>query len=509
MPRFVPVPAPAPSQRFVPRTQETRERPQGAGLGFLASKAGMSLLGLGAGFAGNQGLQTFSQGGHALLNLFRGGQQIAQGQNAPGALSLGSGLGGAMSTGGALLQPSSGIGRLFGVPPNPALGNTFGTVGGALGGLAGTAGGAYALSQGNLRGAQGLVGSLGSLANLAPATWTLGGVPLSASGAASQAALAGGAELMGAGTGAGAASMGAGTYGASLGGALGSLAIPMLVGSVVENLVNFGLGEGAYGQTKLPFGRGNRFSSADNLASQTSRYVGYQLEGSVLGAIKEATNPVQLLELAGQGANLAPHGEAQIYHPTLGWSGDWDDPASPAFMQALQTMIQTGDPDLLRDFIGGVTIKTGEGGATSDNWLLTDWYRRKLVSLLPESHPVRQDPTGLFQDVPERYQPEAWVRAEVDRAQTAKRQTEEDQTPSGLEFWSLPIMPEWHGVTQTPLAPLLRAPAEYQLTPEQMRALGAEITPPRSYAERVEEGRDRAPEPESGTPEWYARYLPL
>lgn len=163
------------------------------------------------------------------------------------------------------------------------------------------------------------------------------------------------------------------------------------------------MGKGMFGPTPLPFGRGRGFSAADNLASQTSKYLSTKIAEGLQGVIQQAKSPMDLLGLAAAGrttqgpyhSSLAPHGEVQFFHPAYG------EPA--AFQAALKRIVETDDAGLLRQFISGVSIQTGETGATTHNFALTDWYRRQLVSLLPEDSPLRKDMAGLFEPLPAGY----------------------------------------------------------------------------------------------------------
>ena len=199
------------------------------------------------------------------------------------------------------------------------------------------------------------------------------------------------------------------------------LAIPGVIAAAVENIVNAALGEGAYGQTPLPFtGRGvgnNWLSSADNAASQISAMTGLKGATQLQGVIQSATDPGQLLGLALAGPGLSPHGEVQFYmvgpngETLSGGKGGVQQTPTNAAYEALVRRAAQNDPQALRDFISRVRIQSGESGAAKDDYLLTDWYRRKLVSLLPETHPVRQDVAGLFEPTPANQLPEARANA--------------------------------------------------------------------------------------------------
>jgi len=83
-----------------------------------------------------------------------------------------------------------------------------------------------------------------------------------------------------------------------------------------------------------------------------------------------------------------------------------------------------------------VHIKTGKTGGTEENWLLTDQYRRKLVSLLPANHLVRQEVeagrTDVFGPTPWQYTPtagiEQWI-LEIRRAGKSSASIEQIRCP--------------------------------------------------------------------------------
>src|SRR4029077_4104615 len=83
-----------------------------------------------------------------------------------------------------------------------------------------------------------------------------------------------------------------------------------------------------------------------------------------------------------------------------GSGGTYDRPTSQQMTDNVTQIAATGDPDLLREFIQGVMVKVGATGQGETDWALTDLYRRSLVNLLPENHPIRleaqSNPTALF-----------------------------------------------------------------------------------------------------------------
>ena len=95
----------------------------------------------------------------------------------------------------------------------------------------------------------------------------------------------------------------------------------------------------------------------------------------------------------------------------FGFGGDWDDPPSPTFRATLERIASTGDPVLLRQYLSGISIQSGETGVVPHNYLLTDWYRRTFIKLLPLDHPVRQNLAGLFEPTPTQYLPAARAAA--------------------------------------------------------------------------------------------------
>jgi crotonobetainyl-CoA:carnitine CoA-transferase CaiB-like acyl-CoA transferase len=93
-------------------------------------------------------------------------------------------------------------------------------------------------------------------------------------------------------------------------------------------------------------------------------------------------------------------GQVQFWHERYGHGGDWDDPTDARFREIV-ARAASGDMNALRDFISGIHVKTGPGGATADNFALTDYYRRELASKAGIT-----DPSGLFEPTPPGYRPE-------------------------------------------------------------------------------------------------------
>ena len=217
---------------------------------------------------------------------------------------------------------------------------------------------------------------------------------------------------------------------------------------------------------------------------------GYTLEDQLPETFSRATNPLQLLGFALAGPALAPNGEVQIAHSTWGSGGDFDTPVSPQLAENLSKIAATGDPDLLREYIRGVSIRTGSSGTTQDNWLMTDTYRRTLVSLLPASHPVRQEAeagtSDLFGSTPDNYSAtggiEQWLS--VERQSAAAQWAGEPDPVRASENAKMIVRlqagetPRWqpplrYGVEgqapyrNWPPSSLFRQPGELELTAEQ------------------------------------------
>lgn len=387
--RTPPAPRQAPAQTPTPTGNGTPSEDPALGQASSAGKLGTSLLGLGAKLTGSNGLSNLSTGAQSLLSAFNAYRAFQGGHPAQGALSTGQSVAGGLRLGAQYLPES-----LSQYAP------MVGTAGGALGALTGLAGAGLGFAQGDIRsGIQGTISGLSGLAALAPAGATIGGVSI-ASGAGGLAGTGLGAGLLGGaaaggaaggaaagGAAAGSAAAGAGAAaGASIAGALGAIGIAFAVGYAVENIVNAALGEGAYGKTPLPFGRNKdasqRFSSADNLASQKSKFAGMQLGNQLQGKIESAPlDKDWFLGLMSSAQSLAPNGEVQMENK-YGFGGDWDDPQSPEYGAAIQRAI-AGDPDTLRDIIGTTNIKTGETGVVGLNPDLTETFRTKMLYSLP------------------------------------------------------------------------------------------------------------------------------
>ena len=460
MPRFVPVAAPsspAPAPRFQPTAGPGRFRP-------VASP---------------------QQGG--------GGGAPS---GSPGLQAAGAGVG--------LAKAATGLGSVF-ASPSSGLGANFPT---AQGGLQ-TAGGILNLAQG--RTVPGALQTAGGLTSLAG---TAGVIPKEIAGPASAAL----------GIGSGIYDITQGGSGQDLAMGMASLANPafgtvyagsQLAGAAMDALTG---NRGPFAQTPLPIvERGMNWSVAENASSQTSKMRGVQLAQSLQSAIERATDPVSLYGIAAMGGNpnwsSLPTGELQFTHR---------DTSTPEAYRQLYTAART-DPEALRRFISGVGIQTGEGGATTENYPLTDWYRRQLVSLLPAESPLRQDMAGLFAPIPTSYSAPLQQMAGINLASLP--------LGSQLGFGLSPedLRGDLGGIYAQPmLSAFGRTPAEYQQLQQLHTKAKAAYTSPdlAQYVDRqtypgyyagVDQGPVpwpsqvpvQPPEPQPGTPEWYAKYVPL
>ena len=390
-------------------------------------------------------------------------------------------------------------------PTVPGLGANFQTVAGGLQTAAGVA---------DLFGGRTVPGALRTAGGLTSLAGTAGAIPSRIAGPVSAAL----------GIGSGIYDITQGGSGQDLAMGVASLANPafgtiyagsQLAGTVMDALTG---NRGPFAPTPLPVvERGLNWSAAENASSQISKLRGVQTARSLQSAIEQATDPVSLYGIAAMGGNpnwsALPTGELQFTHR--------DTPTPEAYRQ-LYTAART-NPEALRRFISGVSIQTGEGGATTENYPLTDWYRRQLVSLLPASSPLRQDMTGLFAPVPQSYLAPLQQMAGINLASLP--------LGSGLEFGLSPedLRGDLGGIyTQPLLSAFGRTPEEYQQLQQLHAKAQAAYTSPdlAQYADRqtypgyyggVDQGAVPwpsqvpigPPEPEPGTPEWYARYVSL
>jgi hypothetical protein len=318
------------------------------------------------------------------MSAFNAYRNFQQGNPAQGALNTTAAIGGGMR----LASQSPGFLNSFGVGQYaPAIG----TAGSALGAVGGLAGAGLAFANGDVRGGvQGTIGGLASAANLAPVGATLGGVPIASTaggvaGTGLGAGVAAGAEGT---TAAGSAAAGGATAaaGASIAGALGAIGLVYAAGFAVQNIVNAILGEGEYGKSPLPFGRSQnaslRFSAADNMASQKSKFAGMMGSNQVSGAIQSSPkDPNWLLGFMNNAGGLSQHGEVQIANK-FGQGGDWRTEKSPEYAAAIQRA-QAGDIPTIRDIIKTTQIQTGETGATNVDPKATESFRAKLLYSYP------------------------------------------------------------------------------------------------------------------------------
>lgn len=281
----------------------------------------------------------------------------------------------------------AGINRMFAPTPSgpQGIGFNYPTASGALQ----TASGITNLARGNT-----IPGALQTAGGLTSLGGTAGLIPSGVAGPASAAL----------GLGSGAYDLVKGGSGQELAMGMAGLANPAFssiysASQLMGMMMNAAAGQGMFGQTPLPIAeRGRGFSSAENAPSQISKMRGIQGAQYLQQEIEQTNNPMSLLNLASMGGNAnwssLPTGEIQFTHK--------DTPTPAAYSQLWQAA-QTGEPNALRKFISGVSIQTGEGGATKENYALTDWYRRQLVSSIPETHPLRRDLTGLFEPTPQSY----------------------------------------------------------------------------------------------------------
>ena len=287
------------------------------------------------------------------------------------------------------LGVAKGVNSLFGLGSNIAGSPRFTAVSQGLGGGLGLAQGGMNLARGNtVQGALQVAGGAASLGGAARV------IPSKIAGPVSAAL----------GIGSGVYDLVRGGSGQELAMGLASLANPafstiysgsQLAGMAMDALA----GQGIFGQTPLPIAeRGRGFSSAENAASQISKMRGIQAAKELQRFIEQPNSPNNLFSLAQMGSNpnwsSLPTGEIQFTHKNT--------PTPAAYGQLMQA-VQSGDPNALRDFISGVSIQTGESGATKADYPLTDWYRRQFVSSLPGNHPLRQNMTGLFEPTPQSY----------------------------------------------------------------------------------------------------------
>ena len=228
--------------------------------------------------------------------------------------------------------------------------------------------------------------------------------------------------------------------------------------------------------------------AGENWNDYKSMVTSYMLEDKLPETFGQATNPLQLLGFALAGSALAPHGEIQIGHNTWGSGGDYDTPVAPDLVSNVEKIASTGDPALLREYIQGVIIKTGPTGGAQDNWLLTDTYKRALVSLLPASHPVRQEaeanPANFFGPTPANHSATGGIDQFIQRVDSYSLGMVYPGDPSVRDVY---LMIDSLRAGETPMwypdragqlegqdpyqfarpSPLFRQPGELELSPEQ------------------------------------------
>ena len=276
---------------------------------------------------------------------------------------------------------AKGANSLFGLGSAIAGSPRFTAVSQGLGGAFGVAQGSMNLARGN----------------------TIPGALQTASGVAQLGGATGAGALLGLGS--GAYDLAQGGSGQDIAFGMAALANPafstIYAGSQLAGMAMDALARnrGPTAQTPLPIAeRGRGFSAAENAPSQISKMRGIQGAQGLQRFIKQSPDANNLFSLAQMGSNpnwsSLPTGEIQFTHKNT--------PTPAAYGQLMQA-VQSGDVNALRNFISGVSIQTGEGGATTANYPLTDWYRRQFVSSLPVNHPLRQNMTGLFEPTPQSY----------------------------------------------------------------------------------------------------------
>jgi len=230
--------------------------------------------------------------------------------------------------------------------------------------------GAYNLSQDNVSGIPSIVSGAGALVSGIGAT--IGSAAVGGLSGAGAAALAGGgAAGATAATGGVAAGMAAAGAGLSVVGGVAAL------GPVFHSL----------------FGRGGIFSTAKNLptAQFYSFAAGRQGIANLGNAIGGASSLDALTNVLN--TSFAPHGEVQMgsVMDKFGWAGDWDDPASPKWLQALAdlrdpTKVLSGLP-WVDEFVRGLWVQgPGQTGDVPFNPKLTVELQTKITNALPD-HP--------------------------------------------------------------------------------------------------------------------------
>ena len=497
MPRFVPL-SPQPTQppqpgaptgggggRFVrvggPGQQQPGQAPSRGGsspLGgaFGASRFGANLLGLGGRFVGSPTLTGGSQLAGGVAGLGQGALNLSQGNTAPGALQLAGGTGQLLQGAGTLLPQA-----------NALLGGGLTTGGQALGAAGGLAGLGLGLSQGGQAGERAAVQAAQQIA---------------------------GALIPGFG-------------------------LVSLIGSAVENLVNFGLGEGAFGQTPLPLGRPGP-SSAENLASQTSYMRGQAIPGRVTEALGNMPDLQSALRLIG--SRVSPYGEYQVGSAGLpGYVGENTGGSIPGWDEAFQDVLTLNDPQKVANFIANLWVQTGESGVARYSPAETFKVRSAILEKLPQTpawqafaQQVRDAGAGIdprdpgwaqqlatpiayqsagalrfptthqysYYDVttsPPSHRPATWE--EVQRAAQAPNALGDQ--PGAMKFYTDLSTGQSLASYRDPYNPNIYNPTFLDPSGSQYASLLAAAQAPLLAAS------PSLPEPEPNTPEWYAKYVPL
>ena len=404
---------------------------------------------------------------------------------------------------------AKGVNSLFGLGSKIAGSPRFTAVSQGLGGAFGLAQGGMNLAQGNT--VQGALQTAGGAVNLGGA---VGAIPSNIAGPLSSAL----------GIGAGAYDLARGGSGQDLAFGLAALANPafstiyggsQLAGMAMDALA----GQGIFGQTPLPIAeRGRGFSSAENAASQISKMRGIQAAKGLQRFIEQPNSPYDLFSLAQMGSNpnwsSLPTGEIQFTHKNT---------PTPADYGQLMQAVQSGDPNALRDFISGVSIQTGESGATKADYPLTDWYRRQFVSSLPTNHPLRQNMAGLFEPTPQSYLEPLQYLASINPSgfalgsQLDRGFSPEDLTGEWGGMYSPPALSTFGRTEQenTSLASLLEKSTAVRTNPDFAQYVDRQLYPgyyqewdgsPIPWPSQVP---PQPAEPTYGTAEWYSKYQPL
>lgn len=373
-----------------------------------------------------RGTQDSLGGVLGVISLLRAISDLKEGRLPQGGLSALSGAGALMKAASSATAP----GGFAAGAVSPGVSSGLGTAGGAIGSLAGLAGAGLSAAEGQWVQAiiSALQGGLGAAGVLAPGAMSAAAASAAASAAAGSSAAASGASMA-----------------PALAGAAGLMAVPLALP--------------ALGALLHPF-----FDEWDQLSlrerhERRNNDATIRLSDLLGGAIPAADNLGGLLALSGIGPSFG-QGQVQFVHDKFGFGGDYDDPMSPEFEGAMQAALN--DPKALRDFISGISIKTGPTGQTNLNEAMTDLYRRELARLGGIT-----DGTGLFRE---------WDPRSA--AMTGAGNWEQeipvygDLLGSGVRQVRLPIGPGTmsDGYSTVPVSRYLRAPGALNVDPAQRAA---------------------------------------